>query len=128
MKGKLNIMSNFFTKNILNDSDNIKLVLYFSIMLSVVALIYGSLQGGMFNISGIIIVVFMSIFIYLFFQKKYKKRLRFAKKKFQKMNQPNLLTQLCNSKYRNKQLCQQHSYAKNNYNKISEMLLQQYKS
>ena len=119
--------SKFFTEQVLNNNENIKQILYFLIMLSIIALIYGSLQSKLTNLTGIILSILMAFFIYNFFQKKYKKKFKMAGKKFKQISKSHLLTKICNSKLRKNKICQQHENATNNYNKINDMLLKQYK-
>lgn len=121
-----NIVSKYFTRDILNNSQNIKNILYFSLIMSVTALVYGSLQGGLINLSGFIFLILVLIFIYSFFQKKYKKKMNKVKNKFQQMNKPHILSQLCKSKHKNKKICKQFNLAKKNYNKINDVLLKRY--
>jgi hypothetical protein len=121
-----NLLSKTFNENILKNSYNLKLTLYFCIMLSIVALIYGSIQGKLLNISGFLITIFISVIVYLFFQKRYKRKIKKAQKKFQKVNKPHLLSKICRSKFRKKNICQKYESAKKNYHKINDLLLKQY--
>ena len=121
-----NLLSKNFNETILKNTYNLKLTLYFCIMLSVEALIYGSIQGGMINVSGFLITIFISVIIYLYFQKKYKRKIQKARRKFQKINKPHLLSKICKSKYRKKDICQKYKIARNNFHKINDLLIKQY--
>lgn len=116
----------FFTEQVFNNSENIKLILYFCIVLATTSLIYGSVQGNFTNLISLLMMFVIAIFIYLFFQKKYNKNMKKAGRKFRKFAKSHLLQKLCKSKFRKKNICQKYDHATENYNKINDMLLKQY--
>ena len=121
-----NLLSKNFNEIFFKNSYNLKLTLYFCIMLSIVAILYGLFQDGITNVSGFLVSIFITIIIYLYFQKKYKKQIKKARRKFQKISKPYLLSKLCKSKLRKRHICQKYEIAKNNFNKINDLLLKQY--
>ena len=127
MLNNFNFNSKFFTEKILNSNENIKQILFFLITLSMITLLFGYVKGNLINLSGLFILFIIAYFIFNFFKMKYKKKMKLAEKKFDQLNKSHLLTKLCKSKLRKKNICLQYENATTNYNKINDMLLKQYR-
>ena len=118
---------NFFYSQIIKNQPNLNYILFFLLTLSTVAILHAFIKDQMINITGILMILVVSLFIYTFFKKKYKKKINYISKKYRNFTNSHILDKLCKSKQKNKKVCNQYKISKKNYNKINDILLKQYK-
>jgi hypothetical protein len=107
---------------------NINLLLSFIFLVGMISLISNSIKEGSVEINTVLMVIICSLFIYFYLKKEYSSELRKYKLKNKLNVGNNLLEELCeNEKTKNKEICNSYVDAKNNYSKITTVLLEQYK-
>ncbi len=107
---------------------DVNLLLSFIFLVGMISLISNSIKEGSVEINTVLMVIICSLFIYFYLKKEYSSELKKYKLKNKLNVGNNLLEELCeNDKTKNKELCNSFIDAKQNYSKITNVLLEQYK-
>jgi len=116
-----NILFDSFNKY--NQKNNIKIILFTSLIFGIFALLYGSIQENIIQSTSIFILTISSIFVYFYFKKKYNHKFKKLRRKAYKKD---VLGLLCNESNKDLYVCQQYKKATLNYHYIKNLLLQNY--
>ena len=116
-------MSNVSVDNVVNfinsdiSEDNIKLVMTFMLILSILALVFFLVENDVITSKFIIFIIVISIFIYTYTNRKYSNRINNLKKQIDINSLSNILTEMCNGNTEN-EICKKFVENKNNYSQI----------
>ena len=109
------------TFDLFNDNKNILILL---IIIGGFSLLYGLIKEKIIESTSILIMLITCFVLYIYFKKKYSKKIKKLKRQSIKTN---MLDLLCNeNNNENENICKEYKTARLNYNIIKDLLLKQY--
>lgn len=123
----INYIPKIFKENVFNYNENsIKFLMYFAIIMALIALVHGSIKENIINSTSIIVMLITGFAVFMVLKKNFKWKIKEMKKNLESCKNPTVMDKLCDNDNWNDS-CIIYNKAKKNFNKISNLLVKKYK-
>ncbi len=115
--------------NLFSNNLNTKSILISLIGIGIMFFILGASQSNLINSHTVVIIMITTIVIYFYIKKSYQKQFNRLKTKNKILKTNSILDDICSNddlSKKNSSLCKKYKYAKSNFYKISNLLLQNF--
>lgn len=121
---KLNNIPILIKQNLFNYNENsIKMLLFFTIIMAGISLLYGSIKENIINSTSIVVMLITGFSMYIIIKRQYKNKIKDIKRNLEICKNPTIMDKICENHKSNKK-CKIYNRAKKEFYNISNVLVQ----